>query len=129
MMRYSVIPVGGGFWLGENKMYVYGKKIGGWFISFWLVSLYLFGGLKEGENKKSRRGGKEVTGGGFWGKLTGVNNIHSTHCTSSIIENPFFLKIEMGFDRVDSGELRDDIRDNGLRIIAILVNGTEGNLV
>lgn len=58
-----------------------------------------------------------------------MDNIHSTHCTSSIIENPLFLKIEMGFDRVDGGELRDDIGDNGLRIIAMLVNGTEGNLV
>lgn len=58
-----------------------------------------------------------------------MNNIHSTHCTSSVIENPFFLKIEMGFDGLDSGELRDDIGDNGLRIIAMLVDGTEGNLV
>lgn len=94
------------------------------------LSLSLFGALKEGENKESRRGKK----GGNWrgvvlGKLTGVNNIHSTHCTSSIIENPFFLKIEMGFDRIDGRELRHDIRDNGLRIIAMLVDGTEGNLV
>lgn len=112
-------------------MYVYRENGGGrLFISFWLIFLSLFGGLKEGENKKSRRGKKGGDCRGLcFGKLTGVNNIHSTHCTSSIIENPFFLKIEMGFDRIDSGELRDDIGDNGLRIIAMLVNGTEGNLV
>lgn len=70
-------------------------KIGGWFFSL-MISLSLsLEGLKEGEKTTE----KEVTGG--FGKLTGVNNIHSTHCTSSIIENPFFLKIEMGFDRVD----------------------------
>lgn len=107
---------------------MYIEKMGGGFflVDFSLSLSPSLGGLKEGENKKSRRGKKEVTGGG---ELTGVNNIHSTHCTSSIIENPFFLKIEMGFDRVDSGELRDDIGDDGLRVIAMLVNGTEGNLV
>lgn len=67
MMRYSVIPVGGGFWLGENKMYIYGKKIGGWFISFRLVflSLSLSLGVWKEKTRKADEGEKEVTGGGF----------------------------------------------------------------
>lgn len=39
-------------------MYVYGKKIGEWFISFCLIFLSLFGDLKEGEKKKADEGKK-----------------------------------------------------------------------
>lgn len=53
---------------------MYIEKMGrgeGGVVYFFLVdfslSLSLFGGFKEGENKKSRRGKKEVTGGGFFG--------------------------------------------------------------
>lgn len=103
-----------------------------WFVYFFLVdffSLSLWGFERRRKQEKQTREKRGNWRGVVLGKLTGVNNIHSTHCTSSIIENPFFLKIEMGFDRVDSGELRDDIGDNGLRVIAMLVDGTESNLV
>lgn len=62
-------------------------------------------------------------------ELTSMNNVHGAHGSAGIVEDVFFFEIEMGLDAVDGGELGDDARDYGLGVVAMFIDGVEGDLV
>jgi hypothetical protein len=60
-------------------------------------------------------------------QLTGVNDVHSTHSTAGIVEDPLLIQIHIT-PRVLLTQLTDNIVDNLSRIIAMGANCTCGQI-
>ena len=61
-------------------------------------------------------------------RLTGVNNVHSTHGTTSVVEYPLLLKVQVLSLKLLI-QLVDDVLDNGARVVSMRRDGALRNIV
>ena len=57
-----------------------------------------------------------------------MNNVHSTHRTAGVIENPFLLRVHIGTGH-RLFQLLDDVIDHGAGVIAMIADSTLGDLM
>lgn len=55
-----------------------------------------------------------------------MDDVHSTHCAPSVIEDPFFVQVDVVGEFGVCGEVGDDGSDDCSGVVAVLVNGLEG---
>lgn len=58
-----------------------------------------------------------------------MDDIHGSHGSTGIIEDPFFLYAEVRFHGRDFAKLRDNARHYSLGLVVMLLNCVEGDLV
>lgn len=61
-------------------------------------------------------------------KLTGMDNVHGTHSTTGVVENPFFFLVHE-LARNLLVQLGDDVVDNRASVISVSCNGTLREIV
>lgn len=64
----------------------------------------------------------------IWRELTRMNNVHSTHRTAGVIENPFLFRVHIGTGH-RLFQLLDDVIDHGAGVIAMITDSTLGDLM
>lgn len=55
---------------------------------------------------------------------TGVNHVHGAHGAAGVVEDPFFVEVDVG--AVEGGEGSDDVGDDGCCVVAVEGNGFLG---
>lgn len=53
--------------------------------------------------------------------LTGVDDVHRTHSSAGIVEDPFLFEVEMRLHAVDLLQARHDVRDHGFGVVSMLL--------
>lgn len=57
-----------------------------------------------------------------------MDNIHGAHCTTSIVEDPFLVQVNVSAG-ILLAQFRHDEVDHGTRIIAVSTDGTETQIM
>jgi len=60
---------------------------------------------------------------------TGMNDVHSTHCTTGIVENPLLIGVDVRLQLVLAGQLINDVLDDGAGVVAMGGNAALGEVM